>query len=171
MINSITKIKGAGHQPLTKQIAKDWRAMFKLHPQAFQGIICTTVEKSEQNNEDVEVPLFGQLNDHQDAIEFNDPELVSIIQVKNGDLTNYVSDDDGLSLGMGESETFKCRLSTEVVPVGSAIVYDETVGDRIIRRWWTVLSVSDVAYAHFSAAKLYICVPMDNPEIVFKGVL
>lgn len=161
----MARIKGAGHQPLTEQIAKDWRASFLVNPQAFDGVII--IPKEDPTAEPMgEQASFGVLNDHQEVHEYELPEPVSIIEVKGEDSDWLTSGDTGESLGMGESEVFRCRLSPAFVPDGAVITYEEIVGDNQVTRWWYVHSSIQSGYGHFTQARIYYCVPFNDPETV-----
>jgi len=161
----VTRIKGSGHQPLTAQLNKDWQQMFLVHPNAFDGLLYTPIENDQDLNPDVEAPMFGQLNDHQEREAYADPVPVSIIEVKGTDEFGYVSGEDGESLGIGESELFKCRLSALVVPDGSVVSYQELVGDKAVTRWWYVHRAVQVPNHHIEAAKIYYCIPFGDTEL------
>lgn len=159
------RIKGQGHQLLTAQKQKDWQQMFLLHKSAFDGLLYLPIEDDAELNPDIEQPLFGQLNDHQDREAYSDAEPVSIIEVKGEDAYGLVASDTGESLGFGEGELFKCRLSALHVPDGSAISYKESVGSRVVIRTWYVHRSIQVAYAHLDEAKIYFCIPFDIDEL------
>lgn len=161
------KVKGSGHQPLTAQLQKDWLQMFLVHPNAFGGLLFKPVENSQDFNPDEEQILFGNLNDHQESEAYSDPEPISIIEVKAGDSFGYVSGEDGDPLGMGESESFKCRISELVVPDGSVVHYQESVGDEVVSRWWYVHSAAQVKNQNLSAGKIYTCIPFGGEELNF----
>lgn len=159
------RIKGSGHQPLTKQLQKDWQQMFLVHANAFDGLLYVPIESDDAINPDAETPLFGQLNDHQEREAYSDPVPISLIEVKNGDAYGYVSGEDGAALGLGESELFKCRLSALVVPDGSVVAFQEVVGSEVLTRWWYVHHAIQVPYSHIDAAKIYFCIPFGDIEL------
>ena len=159
------RIKGQGHQLLTAQKQKNWQQMFLIHKEAFDGLLYVPIEDDEALNPDIEKPLFGQLNDHQEREAYADPIPVSIIQAKGDDPHGFVSGEDGEPLGIGESELFKCRLSELVVPDGSVISYKEVVGGRQVVRWWYVHRIVQVAYSHLNTAKMYFCIPFGDLEL------
>lgn len=163
------RIKGQGHKPLTDQLAKDWQQMFIIHPNAFDALLYKPVENPVSDTPTEEQPLFGQLNDHQEKAEYDEPVPCAYIEVKSDDDSYLVSGDDGVSLGMGESQVFQCRLSELVVPDGSVLEYGEMVGDRIIYRWWYVLKSKQVPYSHIGSAKIYYCVPFGDLESALRG--
>lgn len=159
------RIKGQGHQPLTKHLEANWQKMFLVHKDAFDGVIYKPIEESEQEEQSLSKPLFGQLNDHQEKEEYSDPEPIQIIEVKNDDASQFVSDEDGESLGFGESGVFKCRLSDPNVPNGSVISYKEVVGDSEVVRWWYVQLSKQVPYRHVTSAKIHVCIPFGDVEL------
>lgn len=159
------RIKGSGHQPLTAQLQKDWQQMFLVHPNAFDGLLYVPIEDDSILNPDVDTPLFGQLNDHQEREAYADPVPVSIIEVKGDDSYGLVSGEDGTPLGLGESEIFKCRLSSLIVPDGSVVSYKELVGTSALVRWWYVHRSVQVPYSHIDAAKIYSCIPFGDLEL------
>lgn len=159
------RIKGSGHQPLTKQLQKDWQQMFLVHANAFDGLLYVPIENDAELNPDANAPLFGQLNDHQEREAYSDPVPVSLIELKSGDEYGLVSGEDGTPLGLGESELFKCRLSALVVPDGSVLSFKEVVGDDTLTRWWYVHHAIQVPYSHIDAAKVYYCIPFGDIEL------
>lgn len=161
------KVKGSGHQPLTKQLKKDWLKMFEIHPRAFGGLLFKPIDNSQDTLPESEVLLFGQLNDHQENEAYADPVQVSIIEVKEGDAFGYVSGEDGEPLGMGESELFMCRISDLVVPDGSVLLYQEAIGDELATRWWYVHSAKQVKNQHLDVGKIYKCIPFGGEELNF----
>ncbi|MCG7545446.1 MULTISPECIES: hypothetical protein [Pseudoalteromonas] len=162
------RIKGSGHQPLTEQLKKDWAALFLVHPMAFDGLLYLPVDDTEALNPEGEQPTFGMIDDHTKAEAYQSPVPVSLIEVPNDDpmlLTGH----DGDSLGMGENELFKCRLSAGTVPDGSVIEYPEIVGDKQISRWWYVHRSTPAPYKHIDAVRIYWCVPFGDLELINAG--
>ena len=160
----INRIKGAGHQPLTAQLKADWELMFTIHPLAFEGLAFMPEAQEQAPVNDIEMPTFGLVDEQKQGVDYNKaPIPISIIESNDGDAFDFVAD-DGESLGFGEAEIFRCRLSVHL-PEGAALMYPEQIGDKQVYRWWYVQSASTGPYKHFQEAMIYTCIPFGGFEL------
>lgn len=161
LMAKLLKPKGAGHDPYTDRVRKDWAAVIKMHPDNFDALLHKAIPTQASDTEDG--ANFGNLNERVEDIKYAEPILVSAVESNSDDDAFITSFDGDESMGSGDSSTIILRISEFEVPEGSAIEFLVSLaGGEVQRQWW---------YVHHSAAigspaigVIHYCIPFGDIE-------
>lgn len=127
-----------GHDELNDIIKQDWLDFVASHPDNYQALIYKPLVVDVVAEEDgYEKPLFSQLDQNQQVLEYGDPDIVFVID-NSAELARYFSE-DGESIISERDQPMGLLINDDTVPVGTILEWEEVTGKDTRRRcWWYV---------------------------------
>ena len=159
------RLKNAGHSGFNELVRQDWVKTIKLHPERFDALLYKPVEltQSEEAEDGQEVALFGDMNDHQENIQYLDPINAICIEAPNDDPFNLAMWDGDDSLGEGESGILLLRTDIHDIPQGSVFEFEEELSEGGARRCWWYVHRSQ-ATGTSTVGAMHVCIPCRDME-------
>lgn len=155
------------HEILNKVIRNDWITAIESNPDSFQALLYTPVEVTAQvEDSDYEEVLFNKLDTNQQALEYADPVIVSVLDNPD-DMAPLVLESGGEAVNNFE-EPMALRIGRHNVPVGSVLEWEEVATEDTTRRcWWYVHS--GVALGTTLSAVIHNVIPCRDFEGMNDG--
>jgi hypothetical protein len=145
MANNVLKPRFKNHDILNNVVRKDWIVAIESSPDSFQALLYmpTVLEHTAEDTDAYEKPLFQKLDTNQQAQEYADPFVVSLID--NPDDTRAIVSEDGQSSSSSFDEPMVVRIGFHGVPTGAILEWEEVVDHDTTRRcWWYVHSAISI---------------------------
>ncbi|HBM2815640.1 TPA: phage tail protein [Enterobacter hormaechei subsp. xiangfangensis] len=151
-----------GHAPVNDQVRADWMKIIEQDPFNFEALLYRPKEPipTEIDQDGIEVPLFTEINNNQQELDYEDPVTVTVIDCPDQRESFQVVDADGDQDGLTD-DFLIIKAATTGVTMGSIFEWNEELmnGD-VARRWWYVLRI--YSYGTASVGSLYYCIPARN---------
>ncbi len=153
-----------GHSVLNDLIRQDWIDAINLNPDRWEALLYSPKSKSEETaqDDDYQEEVVTEMDTHADTLEYNDPDVVAVVDCNDDSENFFMMDDTGETLGEGE-QALMLRIAASPVAVGSVLEWEEETGEDSSRRvWWYVHSA--IGYGTAAVGAVYACIPMRNFE-------
>lgn len=141
MASDVLKPRFNQHEILNNVVRNDWITAIESSPDSFQALLYmpTVLVHSDEDNAAYEEVLFNKLDTNQQAQEYADPIIVSLID--NPDDMRPIVTEDGTTSMNDYEQPMSVRIGYHGVPVGAILEWEEVVTESTTRRcWWYVHS-------------------------------